>query len=970
MTTNFKLARAVLLAGVATCATGVASTATAQEATLEEITVTGSRIRVSDLDTPRPVLMITRADMENQGFQNLADVLQNISAAGSPALSRAQPLSAGENAGGSFIDLRGIAPQRTLVLVDGKRLGISTSGFQDISTIPTAMIERIEVLKDGASSVYGSDAIGGVINIITRKDFDGIQGNAYIGQYGEGDGTVQKYDFMIGSAGDRSSLSLGAEWAREAYVRAGERPFSAFPQGALHANRSWTPVGQFGGFILDGTRVILEDGGDPGNIADYRPQNMDPLSPADKSNTNLQTDLRTPVERKSVFVNGSYDFTDDLQFVGSASYTNRFATRQIAGYPFQAAPFGTPMSVDSIFNPLGNQAGFSDPQEIGNWWRRGWEVPRVTDSDVDTVRFTAGLNGAFEFGDRSFAWDASYLFSNNKAVASAFGNFNVNAVRQAVGPSFLNAQGEVQCGTALEPIPFGTTDGTCTPWNPFLPFGVEGPGGLTNNPELQSYLYQEEHSTGDTRTQIYTANITGNVVSLPAGDLAFAFGMERREEHGAFIPDALSVTGGSTNLGARPTRGGYDVNEIYGELYVPLLADVPTVRELNLSLASRHSDYDTFGTTTNSKAGLEWRPVEEVLVRATYAEGFRAPTIANLFSGGSQTFSRYTDPCDPVFGQASTNPAVAAACAADIADYANFRQLGQGFVPAAGPDTQTPVAFFGNAANPLLEPEESESKTAGIVWTSSWIDGLQMSLDWWTIRIDNTIVPDTPDSILSDCYVQGITSRCNPALFTRDPVLGIVNTMNFGGRNAGFREVEGYDFDVNYRFETGYGNFVFSLQSVYLTKDDEKSTNDPGVIPDQNIGFADSAGTTHRLRANGNLTWTRGDFGVTWGTRYYSGLKETCMDATLFPDECSDPEFVGPTPQQTRPVNRLGSNTFHDLQVRWTAPWDATISVGANNVFEHLGQQMYSQPNSNVTYNGEFDIGRFMYFRYMQDFNF
>src|SRR5690606_19398289 len=108
-------------------------------------------------------------------------------------------------------------------------------------------------------------------------------------------------------------------------------------------------------------------------------------------------------------VNGSYDFTDDLQFVGSASYTNRFATRQIAGYPFQAAPFGTPMSVDSIFNPLGNQAGFSDPQEIGNWWRRGWEVPRVTDSDVDTVRFTAGLNGAFEFGDRSFSWDASYL---------------------------------------------------------------------------------------------------------------------------------------------------------------------------------------------------------------------------------------------------------------------------------------------------------------------------------------------------------------------------------------------------------------------------------------------------------------------------------------------------------------------------------------------------------------------------------
>src|SRR5690606_34582838 len=121
-------------------------------------------------------------------------------------------------------------------------------------------------------------------------------------------------------------------------------------------------------------------------------------------------------------------------------------------------------------------------------------------------RFTAGLEGEFEFGDRSFAWDVGYLFSNNKALASTFGNFNLNAVRQAVGPSFLNAQGEVQCGTALAPIPFGTTDGSCMPWNPFLSYGVEGPGGLTNNPELQSYLYQEEHATGDTQTQIYTAN--------------------------------------------------------------------------------------------------------------------------------------------------------------------------------------------------------------------------------------------------------------------------------------------------------------------------------------------------------------------------------------------------------------------------------------------------------------------------------
>src|SRR5690606_4061801 len=256
-------------------------------------------------------------------------------------------------------------------------------------------------------------------------------------------------------------------------------------------------------------------------------------------------------------------------------------------------------------------------------------------------------------------------------------------------------------------------------------------------------------------------------------------------------------------------------------LRVPILSDVPAIKELNLSLATRYSDYDTFGSTTNSKAGLEFRPIEEVLVRATYSEGFRAPTIANLFAGGSQTFSFYTDPCDPLFGQAATNADVAAACAADIADYENFRQLGQGFVPAGGPNTQTPLAFFSGAANPLLQPEESESKTIGIVWSPSLVDGLQMSLDWWTVRIDDTIVADSPSSILSDCYVQRIEARCSSALFTRDPVLGIVNTMNFGSRNAGFRRVEGFDFDVLYSFENRFGEFTFSLMSVYLTKDDE-----------------------------------------------------------------------------------------------------------------------------------------------------
>lgn len=972
---------AILTSGAAfagLCGAGVS----AQEAVeVEEITVTGSRIRTEDLDTARPVLMITREAIENQGFAGTADILQNMTASGAPPLSRASPLSSGEAAGGQFVQLRGLNAQRTLILVDGYRLGITTGGLQDLSGIPTSMIERIEVLKDGASSVYGSDAIAGVVNIITRKDFQGIQFNGYASQYDEGDGTVQKYDFLLGHSSENGSITVGAEWAREEVVRARDRDFAAYPRGALLPDVSWTVAGQYGGWTsapaqaLPGvvyagnTRVVLSDGGDPLDFADYRAQNVSSASTADKSNTNQQTDLRTPLERQTVFLNGSYDFAENLAFVGSASYSLRDAERTVAGYPYQAASFatfGTPMSVDSYFNPIGNHHGYATPTSITNWWRRTWEVPRVSTSEANALRFTAGLQGSFDVANRNFAWDAGYLYSNSTVMQTSYGNLNLLNVQRAVGPSFLNAQGQVQCGTAAAPISFGATADTCTPWNPFLAFGQVGDGGLTDNSALAAYLFQEEHSTGETETQIYSANITGPVLELPAGELSFATGVERREEKGQFIPDALSVVGGSTNLSARPTEGGYELNEIYAEVLVPILADVTMAETLNVTLATRYSDFSTFGDTTNSKAGLEWRPLEQLLFRATWAEGFRAPTISNLYAGGSQTFAFYTDPCDPVYGVTASDPAAAARCDADIADFANFRQLQQGFVPAVQSNAQTPVAFFANAANPLLEPEESVSKTAGIVWTPEQIlSGLQVSLDWWTVRIENTIVTDTPNLILNDCYVQGVTSRCG--LFTRDAALGYVNTMNYGFRNAGYRYVEGYDLDLLYTFDTRLGEFTVSSRTTYLTDDELKSTNDAVVVPTENIGFADSSGTTHEVRSIAGLEWSLDNWGVTWNVRYYSGLTEACLSNVSFPQYCSDPQTPGPIPTTLRDNNELDSDMFHDVQVRWNAPWEAVIAFGANNVFEHLGDPMYSQPNANVSYNGEFDIGRALYLRYQQN---
>jgi len=974
-TTKLREAITVALAVSAASAagTGIAfAQETSAPTTLDRIEVTGTRIRQVDTETAQPVLTINRGDIEKQGFSSVADILQNISAVGTPPISRASPLSSGEAVGGTYISLRDLGAQRTLVLLNGKRLGITTGGLQDISTVPVAAIERIEVLKDGASSIYGSDAIAGVINIITRSNFDGASASAYYGQYSEGDGETTLGDVVLGFTGDRGSLTIAAEWADEKKVAAADRPYAAYPRSHYHPDFGWTTVGQYGGFAVTNQfplpgfangRYILRDGGDPRNPADYRPQNTDSTVTADKTNTNLQTDLRTPQERRALFVDGIYDITDNVRFRTNLMYSYRDSNRQVAGYPYQAIAFDTPMAANSYFNPLG--------VEIQNWWRRTWEIPRESRAELTTYRFSGNFEGSFEFADRYFDWDVGYLHNNNKLTQTGTGNLNLTSLRAAVGPSFLNGDGVVQCGTAAAPISLNQ----CVPFNPFRHFGDTGAGGLTGNQALQDFLFPTTHATAETKTTVITANVAGSIVALPAGDLGFAVGVENRKEEGTFSPDALVQSGNTTDLANFPTGGSYTVDEIYAELQIPLLADLPGARELSLSLATRYSDYDAFGDTVNSKFGFKWKPLDSLMVRGTIADGFRAPTINDLYGGGSQTFDFFTDPCDVQFGASRTNTAVRARCAAALpagVDANTFRQLAQGFVPTTAASSQTPVAFL-SGSNPDLTPEESRSKTLGLVWSPGFAEGLNVALDWWEIRVENTIIADTANLILNDCYINNVPERCGA--FTRSPTTGIVDFLIRRGLNAGYREVEGFDFDVGYRMPTdNWGNFAVQWTSTYTSRDDLVTTKNPVTNPNPftGVGWAGTTTGTHfRIRSNMNLSWESGAFGASWTARYYSGLKEACLSAAAFPDECTNPTYSAPSNQGAatfQATNETGSNTFHDLQLRWSAPWNATVSVGANNVFDRVGQVMYSQPSANVSYYGGFDIGRFLYMRYTQRF--
>lgn len=991
-----RLRDAVLAALVLGSGTGIAHAQDANQGqekakTLDTLVVTGSRIRQVDVETSQPVTFITRDDIEKQGFQSVADILQNITATGTPPLSRASPLSSGEAAGGTFISLRNLGAARTLVLLNGRRLGITTSGLADISTIPASAVERIEVLKDGASSIYGSDAIAGVINVITRQNFEGAMASAYYGVYSEGDGAIRKGDMVMGFGSDKGSLVLSAEWRKEDGVGATDRWFTRDPRGPLHPTDNWTTVGGYGGFVTTattaipgiptGTRVVLKPGGNPRNPADYIRQNTNtgscagatastgctPGSIEHKTNTLEQTDLRTPLESKSINIDGSYYLTENITASVGMLYSNRSSERTVAGYPMQAASFNTPMSAQSYFNPTG--------ATISNWWRRTWEVPRVSGSDLTTYRFLASVEGSFELmDDKPWDWDISYMHNSNELIQSSYGNLNLANVRNAVGPSYLDGSGQVRCGTAAAPI------AGCQAWNPYLPYGVSGPGALGGNQALQDYLFQEEHATGETTTKIWAANLTGSLFSLPAGDLGFAFGAEYRKESGAFTPDALAVTGGSTNLAAKPTQGGYNVKEFYVEVQAPLLSDMFLAKDLTLNFASRYSDYNTFGDTTNSKLGLVWKPIDQLMVRGTVAEGFRAPTIADLYGGGSQTFSFFTDPCDTLFGSSAQNATTRGNCTNGVGGYgalgalaSTYRQRSQTGL-AGSPNTQTPIAFT-SGANPLLQPETSKTKTLGMVWSPEWVESLNLALDWWHIRIDNTIVADSPSDILNDCYVQGLASRCSAALFTR----GADGTphVTFGSRNAGYREVEGFDFDVSYRWNwESIGAFRVTSNSTYTVKDVLISTNDPRY-PVSSVGVT----STFRIRSNMNLSWERGIWGASWMTRYYSSMAEGCTyfvpglnEANL---ECNQIQYAptgGYVAGTTNPASAIrrrnvhGATVFNDVQLRVKLPWDGNVSIGANNVFNKIGPTMYTQPSANVNYYGGFDIGRFMYVKYTHKF--
>jgi len=722
--------------------------ARAQEA-LEEVVVTGSRIRQDPLEERLPVLTLATEDIRLTGTSSLADFIQRLPISGSAinATNNSSgnlgfpPDGGGIGAGAAEIDLRYLTSKRVLVLVDGRRWikgssGSGVSGAVDLNTIPVNAVKTIEILQDGASAVYGSDAIGGVLNIITQDDYDSFKISGYTGQYQQGDGTTSEFDVRFGARGERTRGLIDISYTDQGSVNTADRDTSKYPiPGFPFGISSGTPAGRFvflDPVIGDFVSVAPDDGvafpvWDPTD---------DPAQPFNH--------LVTPNERVNIFAKAEYDVTDNVMFRVLGSFNNRKSQGQAAPVPLFFFPDGQSTTymvsvswpADHPYNPFGVDL---EPSGEPFMARRPIEAgPRIFNQDVDTWYVSGGFDGEFELGGRAMYWDISGIRAENDATQIKLNQFNARNINIAMGDPDV---------CAVTP--------NCVPLN------IVGAGSMTQ--EMLDYVTYTGVDRSNQKLTDFTANLAGELFDLPAGPLGFAVGYEYREEEGFFTPDPVVAADETADVPTTPTVGSFDVSEFYGEIVVPLLADLPLADSLDLSAAVRVSDYNLFDSETVTKFAVNWGPTDNLVFRASFSEGFRAPNIGELFNQGSRFDASISDRCSNV------QPEDAANCAA-LGVPPDYEQL----------NPQIPVTTGGNAE---LVPETSDTVSVGFTWQvpvngAAGMDDLLVEVNYYDIDIEGAIQAPRPQGLLDACittlediYCDAITRLPSGTILRVDGVL-------------------------------------------------------------------------------------------------------------------------------------------------------------------------------------------------------
>lgn len=905
------------LASAAIAALLTAPAAFAQDSDkLETVVVTGSRIARTELDSRSPLTVVSEDFFKQKGTVNVEEVLNQLPQV-VPGLG-AQVNNGGD--GTATVDLRGIGPTRTLVLINGRRFVPATNtGRTDLNAIPAQLIKRIDVVTGGASAVYGSDALAGVVNFVLKDDFSGVEVGGRYGLSAQSDAQTADFYAMAGGnfADDRGNATLAATWFDRADLFQDARAFSAIDkQGAGSAtgiagridNSPLNPFGAFAGnpaslnyaFNTDRTirpfiNALPEENGGVGDRYNFSPINY----------------LVTPQTRYTLNGFTHYNITDSTQAYGELYYISNRSKANLAPTPATnlILPLNNPLLPQQVRNLAATRT--VDPTAPLIFRRRMLEFgPRLSDQNFRTSQIVIGLRGDLT---PRWKWDGYYSFGRTDSTVSIYGDISKERLNASLAGCPVGAGTIPGCRVVdfFGPGKLSAADAT------FLQIAVAP----------DSFLFDRH---------LLQANLSGSIVDLPAGPLGAAVGAEYRKDASNFIPSDSKQRGDFTGFNAQlPIKGDFDVKEVYGELNLPLVSGKPGVEFLGVGAALRYSDYSSVGGLVSFKGDMEYQPVQSLKFRSSYAKANRAPSVFELYQAGDQNSPTVSDPCALRLANGRAQvvpPAVQAIC--------RLQGIAAGSY-AAQTNTQVNSSRVGNSH---LAEEKSTTLTFGLVWEPTFVEHLSATVDYYDIKIDGYIgrAYSGENSQVQACFASGVTTL---AAYNADPACSLIS-RNASGEldiisplvNASKLTTKGIDFAVNYGFalerlglsETA-GKITLRVDATHLADWTFDGNDFSGQTSTDN-------GTLPHWRGNVRAVYDRGPLQASINWNYIGTVDER-------PGDGGDTVVPG--------------WSYVDLSAKYLFAEKYTVALGVTNVFDKGAPLIITGFTNTNTDNTTYDlIGR------------
>jgi iron complex outermembrane recepter protein len=918
-----------------------AGSAMAQEAprspsnvVLGDIVITGSRLARPELESPTPVSILTRDMIDNSGEVNIADVLRDMPGVGISGISSANSNFSTSGGGINTVNLRNLGDARTLVLVDGRRFvpGVPGTSIVDFNMIPTDFIERIDVITGGASAVYGSEAIAGVVNVIMKNHFEGVDARAQMGGATEGGANTRSASLTMGSnfADNRGNAMVNIAYSSDSGVWSGQRAISTTDTSITHQGIT----GAFSSFNPQGN-IVLADGN--GNEIDglYTFDSNNNVVPYDTSlgfNRDAYRRITIPTDRTLLSSIIKYDVADHQQVYSELTYGYTHTHTAIEPFALGIGPNGTSDNVYAGYGgiPLTNAyiptqladiiaadnqdlADNGDPSCItqspdvncvtylGVRKRLTGVAIRSSDAVRQTARVVTGMKGDL-FGT-NWNYDVYYMYGRTTDAQTSTGQVNVQNLRYALDS--VNQDGTIVCRDLVAQA-LG-----CVPINVF--------GANSISPAAAAYINSPATQDAVLSQQVVSAVIDGSLMKLPAGDLHAVFGAERRTESSSQIFDSLTNSGLNGGNALPNVAGSYHVTDVFTEVAVPLLANRPWVKDLTLEGAARSSDYSTVGRVSTWNIRLNYAPNDDFRVRAAYSHAVRAPGIGELYATPGQTFpTGIQDPCDL---NAAPTGALLAACQ-------KIPAIAQNGLPNYNYlDYQLITGF--NGGNIHLQSETAKTTTVGLVFTPQALRNFTTTLDFFNVQIDGAVGSADYYTEISQCLLTG--AFCSQIV--RDPTSGKLTRVDQNLINVATVKTAGVDLASRYRLpiDSIGAHIDMALIWTYLAKYDFLA--EPGAPLESFVGQIG----TPRHRATFNVDYAWQGLSAGWTTRYQSASKDQVNLDNVSPNQA--------------PFNSVAAYIYHDLHARYTFDFLGKTSVfgGVRNVFDKKPPFLPTGMSSTVT---------------------